>query len=414
MLPKPPAREATLGFLLFDQYRVQGTSVAGEATCVHVPELDLCFDMGVCPRPMLASKFVALSHGHMDHTGALAYFCSQRWFQGMGEGTIICDERIADDVRGMMTGFNALERQTTPYNLVALPVDGEHQIKNNLVIRGFPVEHTVPSFGYVVVEKRTKLKDEYVGLPQEKLTELKSRGVEIVRPLQIPLIAYMGDTEPGPALLREDVRKAQIVICECTFTEPDHKERAVVGKHMYAEAIAEWLRVLECKHLVLTHMSRRTNLSYARDRLTQLAGPKLMEKVHILQDYKHNKERFEQQLIAAGEDPAEVFGKGKAGGRGFGPRRGGPGGGGGGGFKRGGGGGGGGGGGRPSGGGGGGGGFRPSGGYRSPRDSSRGPGGSGGGAGPRPPGITGPRPAGGGSAPLPPPGTPLPPPAYEP
>ena len=356
MLPKPPAREPTLGFLLFDQYRVQGTSVAGEASCVHIPELDLCFDMGVCPRPMLASKFVALSHGHMDHVGALAYYCSQRWFQGMGEGTIICDERIADDVRGMMSGFINLERQTTPYNLVALPVDGEHQIKNNIVVRGFPVEHTVPSFGYAVVEKRTKLKDEYVGLPQDKLKELKDRGIDIVRPLQVPLIAYLGDTAPGPALVRDDVRKANIVICECTFTEPDHKERAQVGMHMYAEAIAEWLRVLECQHLVLTHMSRRTNLSFARDRLTQLVGPKLMEKVHILQDYKINKERFERQLIAAGEDPAEVFGKSAGPGRGPGGKRPfGP---------------------RPGGGGGGRGGFRPGGGFRS--GGPGGPPGSGG------------------------------------
>ena len=93
MIPKPPPRDGSLGFLFIPPYRVQGTSVAGEATCVQVPELDICFDMGSCPRAMLASKYVALSHGHMDHIGGLAYYCEPAPVPGHGaEGTIVCDE----------------------------------------------------------------------------------------------------------------------------------------------------------------------------------------------------------------------------------------------------------------------------------------------------------------------------------
>lgn len=301
MIAKPPPREGSMGFLLIPPFRVQGTSVAGEATCVQIPELDVCFDMGQCPRMALASKFVAISHGHMDHIGGLAYYCSQRHFQGMGEGTIVCDSRIAPAIERMMAGYVELERQNTPYKLVALKPDEEVQIKNNIMLRGFEVEHTVPSFGYTVVERRSKLKDEYTGLPQEKLRELRDRGVEITRQLQVPLIAYLGDTQPGPHLVRDDVRKAQIVICECTFTEAEHKERARIGMHMYAEAIAEWLRVLECQALVLTHLSRRTNLGFARKRLTELAGPAAMQKVQILMDYRTNRERYDRQVAQSGE-----------------------------------------------------------------------------------------------------------------
>lgn len=301
MIAKPPAREGSMGFLLLQPYRVQGTSIAGESTCIQIPELDVCFDMGQCPRMALSSKFVAISHGHMDHVGGLAYYCSQRHFQGMGEGTIVCDARLAAPIERMMAGYVELERQNTPYKLIPLAPEQEHQIKNNIMLRGFEVEHTVPAFGYSIVEKRSKLKDEYNGLPQEKLRELRDRGVEITRLLQVPLIAYLGDTAPGPALVREDVRKAQIVICECTFTEPEHKDRARIGMHMHAEAIAEWLRVLECQALVLTHFSRRTNLGYARKRLTELAGPNLMRKVQFLMDHRNNRERYERQMADAGE-----------------------------------------------------------------------------------------------------------------
>lgn len=299
MIPKPPPREGSLGFYFIPPYRIQGFSVAGEVTTIQVPELDVCFDMGQCPRAALASKFCAVSHGHMDHIGGLAYYCSQRRFQGMGDGRIICDERIAPAITRMMEGFQDLEQQKTPFELLPLK-DGEQvEIKNNIYLRGFHTEHTAPSMGYSVIEKRSKLKPEYVDLPQEKLKDLKDRGIEITRTLEIPLIAYLGDTQPCAALLRPDVLNAQIVICECTFFEPDHRDRAKVGMHMHVDNIAEWLGVLQCQALVLCHVSRRTDLMYARKRLFEVAGQK-SEKAFFLMDYKAGKARYERQVIDSG------------------------------------------------------------------------------------------------------------------
>lgn len=300
MIPKPPPREPSLGFLYIPPYRVQGVSIAGEATSVMVPELDICFDAGVCPRAMLASKYMAISHGHMDHVGSLAYYCSQRRFQGMGDATIVCDPRIAPAIRGMMAGFVDLERQKTPFDIIELePETGQLEIKNNVFLTSFVTDHNCPSVGYSIVEHRSKLKPEYTDLSQEKLTELKQRGVEITRILNIPLVAYIGDTLPGPHLLREDVRKAKIIITECTFFEKDHRSRAKAGQHMHVEDIAEWLRVCECEAMVITHVSRRTHLGFARDTLAQLAGTQLVEKVHFLMDSRSNRDRYEKQVEQA-------------------------------------------------------------------------------------------------------------------
>lgn len=300
MLPKPPPREPSLGFLYLPPYRVQGLSVAGEASVVMIPEMDVCFDMGVCPRAALPAKHVALSHGHMDHIGGLAYYCSQRRFQGMGTGRIICDARIAPSVQRMMAGYVDLEMQRTPFEVIPVQPEQMVEIKPNIFLRPFVVEHTAPSMGYVVVERRTKLRPEYVNFPQEKLRELKERNIEITRTLEIPLIAYIGDTAPGPHLVRPDVRTAQIIITECTFFEPDHVERAKVGQHMHVNDVAEWLRVVECKHMVLTHISRRTHLGFARDRVRELVGPEKSQRVLFLMDYRNNKERYERQLVEAG------------------------------------------------------------------------------------------------------------------
>lgn len=295
MIPKPPPRDGTLGYLFLPPIRVQGFSVAGEATVIHIPELDVVFDMGMCPRATLPAKHCLLSHGHMDHVGGLAYWCSQRNFQGMGPGKIVCDARIESDVRGMLDGFVKLERQKTPYEIIPLNPGDELQIKNNTFIRPFATEHTSPSMGYSIIEKRTKLKDEFFGMPQEKLRELKERGTEIVRTFEVPLLAYLGDTLPGPHLLRDDVRKARVIITECTFFEPDHKSRAKVGMHLHVDDIAEWLGVVECEHMVITHISRRTHLSYASKRLAEVAGSAAADRVLFLMDHRTNRARYDQQ-----------------------------------------------------------------------------------------------------------------------
>ena len=297
MVPKLPPRGGQVGFLYLPPYRIQGISVAGEQSVVQVPELDVCFDIGTCPRIALASPYVALTHGHMDHVGGLPYYFSQRMFQKMGVGKCVCHHAIAEPLRRMMESWVALEEQRTLHEIIPLR-DGEQvEIKNNIFLRAIEVSHTVPSMAYAVVERRTKLKPEFADVPQERLRELKTSGVEITRVLEIPLVAFTGDTEFGPYLYRDEFVNAPIVISECTFFESDHRGRAKIGKHLHVEDIARLLDAWQAQAIVLVHLSRRTHLPAARELLVNLVGPQRAERVHLLMDHQANRRRYEQQKL---------------------------------------------------------------------------------------------------------------------
>lgn len=302
MLPKPPPRVGQIGFLYAPPYRVQGVSIAGEQTAVQIPELDICFDIGLCPRVALASPYIALSHGHMDHVAGLPYYFSQRMFQRMGVGTCVCHPELARSVESMMRSWVDLECQQTKFEILPLEPDAQIEIKNNIFLRAIEVSHTVTTMGYAVIEHRSKLKEEFLDLPQEKLRELKQQGVEITRLLEIPIVAYTADTEFGPFLFRHEFSNARIVIAECTFFEDDHRSRAKIGKHLHVEDIAKLLSVWKAETIVLIHASRRTNLGASKELLVKLVGREQAARVHFLMDQRTNRERYEFQLAEVGDD----------------------------------------------------------------------------------------------------------------
>lgn len=298
MIPRMPPQEARLGFIYSTPFRIQGVSVAGEQAVVHVPELDLVFDIGLCPRPTLASPTVALTHTHMDHVAGLPYWFSQRFFQKIGTGTCVCHPKVAEPLKMMMQSWVDLELQRTPHQIIALEPDAEIQVKNNLFLRGIATSHTSPSLGYVLIERRSKLKDEFLGLPQDRLREIKMRGTEITRTVDIPLVAYTGDTEVGPFLYRDEFVEAKVVITECTFFEPDHRSRAKVGKHIHVHELSGLLQAWKADHVVVVHVSRRTSLGFARECLVAVEGGSASGRVHLLMDHRANRLRHEAMAAA--------------------------------------------------------------------------------------------------------------------
>ena len=299
MIPKMPPREGQLGFLYLPPYRVQGVSVAGEQTVIQIPELDVVFDIGQCTRACLSSNILALTHAHMDHLGGIAYWLSQRHFQKLGVGRIVCHPDLVDPLDRMIRSWIDLEQQKTPYEITGLPPGEDLALKANLVLRSHETRHTAPSLAFTIVERRSKLKPEYTELPQDRIRDLKSTGTDITSIVEIPTIAITGDTEPCAAIESPEFTRARIVLTECTFFSPEHKERAKIGRHIHLDDIERLLDLWDAEHVVITHVSRRTSLGYARDRIDELAGGRHASRVHFLMDHRANRRRYEQQAERA-------------------------------------------------------------------------------------------------------------------
>jgi ribonuclease Z len=220
----------------------------------------------------------------MDHAAGLAYYFSQRNFVGIAPGCVLAPKALVEPIRDLLRIWGRIEGHVSPGRVVGLGPGESFEIRRGLQARTFEINHGAPSLGYCVVDVRHKLKPEFADRTGPELVALKKQGVQIEYTLEVPLIAYCGDTAEGAWLGLDMVRKAKVLLLECTFYEPDHVPRARAGYHLHVRDVARLLRQLDNEHIVLTHVTRRTGTRDAKEALAKLVDEATLARVKFLMD----------------------------------------------------------------------------------------------------------------------------------
>jgi ribonuclease Z len=220
----------------------------------------------------------------MDHAAGIAYYLSQRNFCGIAAGTIVAPQNLLGPIRDIIEAWARLDGNPIPANLVGVQPGDEHRIKPNLVARVFPTKHSRGSIGFTVIEKRKKLKTEYIGLTSKQIVELKKQGLAIDYPVEIPIVTYLGDTQYVDFSQLSYIAESKILIAECTFYEGDHSGRAEAGRHMHVDEFVTLLNKLNNEHIIVTHTTQRTPMHEIRRILKDALPKDKYDRITLLMD----------------------------------------------------------------------------------------------------------------------------------
>jgi ribonuclease Z len=224
----------------------------------RVPELKLGFDFGAQPWSFMATGTWFVSHTHLDHIAALPVYVARRRMMKMEPPTIYLSEYAIEPLERILKLFTRLDRGRLPCRFVAVRPGDEVKLSREHVVTVSATTHTLPSLGFVVWERRKKLKAEYQGLKGEQIRDLRLSGTEVTDEIRLPLVAYLGDSAPEGLDNCPAMFEAKILITEITFVHRSHKKDKIHKYgHIHLDDIAERRDRFKNELIIASHVSTR-------------------------------------------------------------------------------------------------------------------------------------------------------------
>jgi ribonuclease Z len=261
---------------------IEGYSRAAVQSYWRIPELKLGFDLGAQPWDFMGTPTWLLTHTHLDHVAALPVYVARRRMMKMEPPTIYLPEVALEDVRRLLLVMQRLDRGRQVCELKGVKPGDEIELSREHVLSVFATTHTVPSVGYLVWERRRKLKEEYHGLPGDRIRDLRLSGTEVTREVRTPLVAYTGDTSPAGLDAYPPVFQAKVLITELSFIRASHRrEKIHKFGHMHLDDFIERADRFENELLIVGHFSTRYHPDEVRRIVEAKLPPKLRQRVRL-------------------------------------------------------------------------------------------------------------------------------------
>ncbi len=268
--------------LKHNDWTIEGYSRAAVQTYWRVPELNLGFDLGAQPWSFMGTETWFVSHAHLDHIAALPIYVARRRMMKMEPPTIYLPESTIEPVKQILNQFTRLDRGRLPCTLKAAAPGDEIELSREHVVTVSATTHSVPSLGFVVWDRRQKLKPELVGLPGEKIRDLRLAGEQVTDERRLPLVAYLGDSSPQGLDDCPAMYEAEVLIMEMTFVAPGHRrEKIHKFGHIHLDDVIERRDRFQNQCIIASHFSTRYHDGAIRGMVNKALPDMLDQRLHL-------------------------------------------------------------------------------------------------------------------------------------
>lgn len=268
--------------LVHKDLTIEGYSRAAVQTYWRIPELKVGFDLGAQPWAFMGTPTWLVSHTHLDHIAALPVYVARRRMMKMEPPTIYLPEAAVEYVDRILKLFTRLDRGRMPCTLKPTRPGDEIELSRELVVTVSATKHTVPSLGFIVWERRRKLKPEYQALSGDQIRDLRLAGTEVTEERRIARVAYVGDSSPEGLDACPAMYEAQVLITELTFVAPRHrKDKIHKFGHMHLDDLIERRGRFRNELVVASHFSTRYHQQQVRHCVSQALPDMLDGRLHL-------------------------------------------------------------------------------------------------------------------------------------
>jgi ribonuclease Z len=216
----------------------------------------------------------------MDHLGGIAYHTATRSLRRQPPPRYVVPPHCVGDLGRLFEAWRGLDRSEMEHELVPLAPGEEYTLANGWAARPFRSPHSAPCQGYGLWSRKEKLKPEFQGRDGRELAELRRAGVALGVTVETPEFVFTGDTRIEVLEDEEVVRRARVLVMECTFLdERVSVEESRAKGHVHLDELVPRAELFQNEAILLTHFSARYRAHEVRAALDQKLPPALRARV---------------------------------------------------------------------------------------------------------------------------------------